>query len=384
MRSAIAVACVLASMCCGGGARAQALAMQSADSAEHSPFAIGIDALDWQLKDSPLPVPVVTDGVLGQPGTHVLLGDQDLSSGFRRGARISAAYAFSKRLGIEGNFFRLQSRTASAGIESSGEYGSTDIFLPYIDASTGQESASELSYATIYRGGAREELSNRLQGAELNTVWAFSPGASWRVGLLGGLRYLRLSESYTLTTHSPYLDAFGPDVWETTDKFSTRNSFYGIQAGARAHFEQGRFFAAGSLKVAVGGMRQSVGITGELVTNDFTSYGPLQTFPGGYFALPSNIGEYSRTRFAVVPEAALHLGFRITSAVSINLGYSLLYANNVARPGNQMSRTINTTQSVSYTESLLVGLDGPRSPKFAFKDSSFWAQGINVGLTVRF
>lgn len=384
MRSIVMVVGVLVSMCFGAGACAQAGVGQSADWAEQGRFMLGADALDWQLKDSPLPFPVVTDGVIGQPGTHVLLGNQELSPGSHRGARISAAYAFSERLGIEGNIFRLRSRSASAGIESSGEIGSTNLFIPYIDARTGQEGASELSYAGIYRGGAREELSNSLQGAELNAVWAFSPNASWCLDLLGGVRYLRLREAYTLTTHSPYLEAFGPDIWETADKFATRNSFYGVQAGARARLEQGRFFADGTLKVGLGGMRQSVGINGELFTNDFTTFGPLQTFPGGYFALPSNIGQYSRTTFAVVPEAALNLGYRITSAATVSLGYSLLYANNVARPGNQVNRTVNTTQSTSYTEDPAPVIQGPTSPAFKFRGSSFWVQGINVGLTVRF
>ncbi len=131
-------------------------------------------------------------------------------------------------------------------------------------------------------------------------------------------------------------------------------------------------------------MVQDVDISGSLVTNDYTNFGPTQTFSGGYFALPTNIGSYSRTEFAVVPEVGLNIGWRINPQASIILGYSFMYASNVVRPGNQINRTINTTQSTAYTEDPAARLQGPAQPSFQFNDSNFWAQGINVGLSYRF
>ena len=37
-------------------------------------------------------------------------------------------------------------------------------------------------------------------------------------------------------------------------------------------------------------------------------FGAAQTFPGDYFALPTNMGGHSRTVFAVVPEVRLNVG----------------------------------------------------------------------------
>jgi hypothetical protein len=108
-------------------------------------------------------------------------------------------------------------------------------------------------------------------------------------------------------------------------------------------------FASGSLKVGLGAMQQTVDISGSLVTNDFTNFGPTQTFPGGYFALPSNIGTYNRAVFAVLPELGLNIGFQITSWASVFVGYTFLYTNDVVRPGKQVNRNINPTQSVSWT-----------------------------------
>lgn len=385
MRSSVIAVGALAMFCFANG-YAQVVgetSAQSMDWADSGRFTIGAEALGWRLQDSPLPFPVVTDGVIGQPDTHILLGNQSVDTGTNPGLRIRVDYALSDQSGIEANLFRLRSHSRGAGIEASGDPGSTDIFFPYIDAITLQESATELSSASIYSGSAQEQLSNSLQGAELNARWALASAGSWHLDMLGGIRYLRLHETYTLSTQSPYLPAFGPDIWETTDRFDTTNNFYGAQAGMRARFEQGRLFADGTAKLGLGVMSQSVGINGALVTDDFT-FGPAQTFPGGYLALPTNIGNHSRRTFAVVPEVALNVGYRITPRITILAGYSFLYANTVVRPGNQVNRTIDPNQSTSYTEDPAASAQGAAQPRFAFHSSSFRAQGINVGLTVRF
>ena len=61
-----------------------------------------------------------------------------------------------------------------------------------------------------------------------------------------------------------------------------------------------------------------------------------------------------------------------------------LYASNVARPGNQVNRNTIPTQSVSWTGDPILNPQGPAQPSFAFNISNFWAQGVNIGLSVRF
>ena len=380
---AVGAACLMG---VAAGAVAQTAATPSALSADwaaQSRFTIGADALVWWMKDSPV-VPAVTNGLLGQPQTQTLLGGQDVSMGASPGVRISGRYAVTDHSALEGNFFYFGSRSKSAGVESSGEVGSTNLLFPYIDANTSQEDVTQLSQAPVYRGGATQTVNNSLLGAEVNGTWQIAPAGKLRMDLLGGVRYLRLREGYSLTTHSPYIAPFGDDIWNTTDKFDTTNDFYGVQAGIRAQYDQRAYFANATAKVAVGAMAQTAGVSGSLVTNDFNNFTSTQTFSGGYFALPTNIGNYSRTAFAVVPEVTLNFGYRITPAATIIVGYSFLYMSNVARPGNQISRTINPSQSTSYTEDPAAHLQGAARPSFKFNDSSFWTQGISVGLQVRF
>lgn len=342
---------------------------------------VDAEALFWWYRDSPAPTPLITDGIVGLPSTQTYLGEQSLDTGMNPGVRITLRLAASSKLGVEANVFYVPSRTTSRSVSSSGEIGSTNLVLPYLDATTLMESGAELSYAPMYSGAASETLSNQFLGAELDGVWALPPSGTRTVEAIAGIRYLRLRETYTFTTSSPYIPPYPVDIWTTTDRFATTNDFYGVQVGARTRFDDGAWFGSGAVRIALGGMVQAVDISGSLVTND---YGPVQTFNGGYFALPTNIGNHSRTQFAVVPEVNLNVGYRITPAMSLYLGYSFIYASNVVRPGNQINRTLNTTQSTSWTEDPVVRPAGPAQPSFAFNDSAFWAQGINAGIAIRF
>jgi hypothetical protein len=366
----------------GGGA---AWAQTGAAGAAAGPFSASAEALIWWFKSSPTPVPIITNGLVGEPDTKTLLGGGSADTNPNPGFRLTAGYALNERWGLEGNFLYIPARSTSSSVSSSGEAGSTDLLLPFMDATRdNRETATEISFAPIYRGSATAELTNSLMGAEANGTWAPAAGRPLHLDLLGGFRWLRLHETYTITTSSPFIPPFPQDIWNTTDEFDTFNNFYGAQLGVRARYDWRGFFASGSVKFAMGAMVQTVDINGSLVTNDFTNFGPTQTFPGGYFALPTNIGSYTRSVFAVVPEVGLNVGYQITSWASVFVGYTFLYTNNVVRPGNQISRTINPTQSVSYVGEPPVTLEGPAQPTFKFNSSDFWAQGINVGLSFRF
>jgi hypothetical protein len=376
-----AVLAILASLFLSGAALAQPA---SSDPSMDGHLSLRAETLFWWFNRSPAPVPLITDGLFGDSDTKVLLGGNDLDNKHQNGFRLTAAYSFNDRASLEWSFLAFASRSSSKSVESSGLFGSTDLLLPYFDVTRNRENVTEISFSPSYGGSAREELTRSLMGAEVNGVRALDSSRGGHVELLGGLRWLRLRETFLFTTSSSFNPPEPADIWLTTDRFDARNNFYGAQIGARARYDRGRFFAGGAVKIGVGAMVQSVDIDGFLVTNDFTNFGATQRFPGGYFALPSNIGSYRRAVFAVVPEAELNVGYRITSWASFFAGYSFLYSNNVVRPGNQINRNINPTQSVSWVGEPPVTLEGPAEPSFKFKSSNFWAQGVNAGLSFRF
>ena len=361
------------------------LAMGTATAQTPAAFTIGAEALLWWLKDSPAPVPLVTDGLRDRPGTRIFLGGEDVDANPLPGFRLGAGYAFSDRWGVESSFFYLTPRTTERSVGSSGQPGSVNLRIPYFDPTLPGEAATSLSSVDgSFAGSASERLRTSFLGAELNGRMNLVSGSGWRVDALAGFRYLRLRETYTFDTSSPLIPPQPADVFVTKDEFDATNSFYGPQVGVRARADWGPLVLVGSLKVGFGAVVQSVDVSGSLTTNDFTNFGPLQTFVGGYFAQATNIGEHRRTLFGVVPELALSGGWRVTPWLSLVAGYTFLYVNSVARPGDQIDRTVNPTGLPSFTGEPPAPFSGVARPAFKFKGSDFWAQGLNIGFVFSF
>jgi len=352
--------------------------------ATDSRWSVSVEAMFAWFKSSPTPVPIITDTYLDAPDVNILLGGGSVDTNPNAGFKLTGAYRIDSRLGIEATGFYIPTRSTTSSVSSTGQPGSIDLLLPFFDATTNQENFTEISYWPEYRGSAQATLSNNLGGGELNVTWTMPPQDGWRIDVLGGFRFLQLRESYTITTSSPYNEPNPADIWNTTDAFDARNRFYGLQIGGRAAYDRGPWVGTVSGKLALGTMQQRVSVNGFLETNDYNDYGPTQIFPGGYFALPTNSGDHSRNTFAVVPEIAFNLGYRITPQATVYVGYSLLYASSVARPGDQINRTINPYQTVSYGNDPPVVQGGPQEPTFNFNTSDFWAQSLSIGFAYRF
>ena len=344
-----------------------------------------VDYLMWWVKDSPQRVPLVSNGLLSQPGTQVIMGGNDIDLGRHNGVRLALGYWLTddQAWGVEAGGFYLPTVTSRQTVSSSGAPGSTHLVVPFFDPTRNTEAFSDVSSAGEFSGTATQRLKSRLWGAEGNVVMSLANPGPWRLDLLGGIRYLNLSEGFSFATSSPDLPPGPTTVFRTKDVFDADNDFYGGQIGLRGRYLWGRFTADATLKVAVGAMRQHVDVAGSLTTNFF--HPPIvQSFGGGLFAQPTNIGAYSRNVIAVVPEAGVNVGFRLTDWASVVLGYSFLYASNVARPGNQIDRVINPTQSQAISLNNPAPLVGAARPAFKFQGSDFWAHGLNAGFAFNF
>lgn len=386
MKKAIvgALACVFISAAVSWAQTSDALSTPAPRSSPAEPFSISAEVLVWWMKDSPAPPPLASTGTLGQPGTIVLLGGKDLTTHEHPGLRVTAGYWVKEKWGLEASTFYLPSRSTSRSVSSSGGTGSQDLFIPFFDVTLPGESVTGLSSAGLFSGQATEELSTSLLGAELNGALNLASTAAWRLDLLGGFRYVNLRETFSFKTNSPNIAPRPADVFQTKDQFDTTNNFYGGQVGVRTRYGWGSWTFSGTFKFALGALTQSVDIDGFLLTNDFNGFGEPQKFPGGYFAQPTNIGNHSRTVFAVVPEIGLNVGYKVTNWITLLLGYTFLFANNVVRPGDQIDRGINPTQNASFGGAPPTPLVGPARPAFKYHESDFWAQGLNVGVAFRF
>lgn len=355
-------------------------------------FIFGAEYLYWKIKDSPNPIPLVVTApfadnmlpLIGVPGTEVLLGDKDIRNNWRSGGRFTLGW-FNEDccIGAEANYFFFPSGSKSQSVASSGSPSSIYLSVPYFDTFTNLESSSPLAEPGRFRALAKLRVSNQFQGAEVNGTTVLFCNCSYKVNALAGFRYLNFYEKLKFSVDSPAV-AIPAEIFQVTDRFKTKNNFYGGQIGLIGEFWYNQFFINAKGKLAIGAMQEDVKIKGKFITNAFNGFGAAQTFEGGYFALLSNMGRHRKTCFAVVPEVNLNIGYQVFEGFRIQLGYTFLYVNKMAWAGKQINRNINPTQSSLYEFTPTPTLTGQASPRASVKSSSFWAQGLNVSLEFQY
>jgi hypothetical protein len=188
-----------------------------------------------------------------------------------------------------------------------------------------------------------------------------------------GLRYWDLEEDLTIAAGSR---AGGMGVG-TFDTFATRNRFFGGQFGGRFNFTRNKLSIDLVLKLAAGAMVEEASITGG--TNAVLPSGAAVSRPGGFLALPSNMGDHMRTKLAVIRDTTITVSYCVTENISLRLGYDMTMVYNVVRPGEQMSLNINPT--------LFPFSPAPRAPllpSFRFNEEEFWMYGLSFGVAVQF
>jgi hypothetical protein len=285
---------------------------------------VSAEYLLWWVKDTPLNVP----GLGSIPGAGPFAGtlnaafpglNTSLSDGAFSGVRLSAGGWFDSRAtwGMEGSFFVLERRTASA-------------------------------FATGDEAGASAVSNLRLWGGEANGLLNLVHDPVSHLELLAGFRYLDLTENMTLAAGADFPGGVGINAVEG---IHTRNQFYGAQIGVKGGLRFGPVTTDVIGKVAMGVMNQAVTDQGAASQNLIP--------PPTAVAFTDR-----RTRdvFGVVPEFELRVGYDITRNIHAFVGYDFLYANSVARPGNQINF----------------------GPITGVKGSSFWAQGLNFGIAFSF
>jgi len=376
------------------------------------------EALMWWVKDSPIAIPLVTrstvsatpqptttvdadgneivvppanlapQGSLGQSGTQFLAGSNaDLDSGQRFGGKIAFGYWVNDAMAFEiGGFFLTQGGTSFAHVVTPNASGTDDILArPYLDVNTGQETALIVAAPNFADGRFDLSSSNRLWGLEGNAHVAVLSEPNLRVNVIAGLRYVDLQDDLTVSSTS-YLTGNGmlllqalpagpPETIILTDIFRTRNRWMGGQVGIQGGVDYGAWFFNGAFKIGGGANKQELLIAGSSSNNNFADN-------GGLLALPTNIGEFGRTRLSFLNETVLEMGYRINERIAVSAGYTFLYLTGVVRAGDQLERRINSALIPSQ-----IGFNYPAEPRLPMTQmdqTDFWAQGIQLGLSVRY
>lgn len=330
--------------------------------------------LQWWTAGFEAP-PLVTTGVLSSANTDVLYGGGNLLEGSTSGARLELGYWLDSNFDVafQASYLAIGDKDDTFSATST---GTPVLARPYFDVApdVGAEAASYVAQANTVTGTVGVASSSEFHAIEAMLRSALAMEEEFRIDGMLGYRHARLledltiSESLNVVTDNATIDAF--------DYFETDNHFNGGLVGINTELRRGRWTFEMMMKLAMGSTSADVAIAGQQVSTD--AQGNISTFDGSLYALPTNDGVYSESKFAVMPEIGVTLGWNFTRRLRVECGYTFLYLSQVARPGDQIDRYVNSTQLDGGT------LDGAANPDFDFEWSDFWAHGVNLGLHYQF
>jgi hypothetical protein len=326
----------------------------------------------WWLRRGYAP-PILTTGppgsrgILGQPGTSVVYGDERLQTRHQDqfiGTRFAVEWLpASSPVGVEGRAFFLERDSTYFTLKQRSD---RLLALSYFDAAANREASLIVAGPDPERGllwGGFVGYSRiELFGEEVNAVVPLAREEGWALDLLAGARFLQMRDRYHHTASNWVL----PEkqvLWGLHDRYGIHNAFYGGQLGLRGECQVERFFIQARAALALGADAQLVRTWGERVHH--TPQERVVT-KHGLFVQPGNTGHYRNCNFDGVGEVAVNAGYQIFGWLRGYVGYTFLYWADPMRAAEQVDRVVNQ----------------PR-PAIPFKGDAFWAQGWNVGLEAR-
>lgn len=390
-------------------------------------FWIQVEYLAWELKRSPIPIPLITSasfsdpvpGAIGQPGTKVLLGNKSNGMRWQNGFKISAGVPIcnDETLCLESSYFLLPKATTERNLNTTGEPGAPNLAVPIFDV-TGFWGLKGVPGETIFilpgplfgkpgfEGHFNLKMSSLFQGGELNYCATLGCRDGFTLKGLGGVRWLQLQENLIFSVHTKSVPNVSspPSFYNAKDRFKTDNIFFGVQLGLKADYRNCNWLVEITPKVSLGVINESVSISGSGETSNgnlfYSVKGPVHLL-GGVFAQSTNIGTRNRNAFAAAFETNLRTSYLVTKCIEIFLGYNFILMSQVSRPGDQMNRKINPTRTgLADASRATVGTgsgpipfgdpgpaeapQGLKEPHFHFKTRLFWAQGLTAGMGLRF
>ncbi|MHB8952877.1 MAG: BBP7 family outer membrane beta-barrel protein [Pirellulaceae bacterium] len=347
---------------------------------------------------SPAGTPQAQAGVLGAPGTRILLGDEDIFEKELNGLRLRSGVwlDMENRYGIQGELFAFD--TSDFDFQASNDTtGIAIIARPFFNvnprnpitdalAPPAREDSQLVCYPRLVDGAVTVNATSELRSGSLalRTLLACeafrdnrgTPSYS-RVDLLAGYRYLQLKDHLAIADNFGSLDPDVPVEFQIFDQFDTSNEFHGADVGVVWQGGWRRVTLEGLLRASLGNVQQVVTIQGSTITTSGAT--SPEASAGGLLALPSNIGSYSQDRLAVIPELGINVGFQILPSLRVMAGYTFLYWGPVVRAGDQIDLDVNPDQVAPPVSPLV----GALRPEFAFQEVDYWAQGLTFGLEGR-
>lgn len=348
--------------------------------------------LFW-VKSGPLSVPLASSGgnlaILGTGAAPILSNSFNYEE--HPGGQLTFGFWLDQggHIGLDASLFVLDQESINRSITASP--GSADVFgRPIVNALTGQEAVSLVASPGQLSGGIVVRSTDQVYGAEFNFIGSLYRGPSMTADMVIGGRYIGLHEDLSVFMRKHRLGPAGIAAFNGQvvapggavsigDNFETRNDFYGGQVGLRSLYHWNNFFVSLKGTLAVGTDHEVVNIYGSSSLGGLA--GPA-TLPGGLLAVSSNSSLHSHNDFTYVPEGSIKVGYNLTDYISVYAGYTFLYMFDVARPGEQIDRTVNP--GFVPTNLAFGSTNTPVRPVGSVQTSDFWMQGLMLGMEIRY
>ena len=355
---------------------------------------IGAEYVVYWTKNLSVP-PLATGGpaggfaLLGAAGTTTVLGDDEFDFREQHGFRILGGFWLTDSISVEGSVFYLPSKDQSFAPVTA-TINQPTLARPFYDANLRTQNVRLLSRPNTFSGSISSDATIGLWGAEIGGVLRAIERGPWTIDGMLGFKHLSLEESLTINDSATALalgvanfNGVGYRTGATTvvqDYFSTANRIYAVMLGSRLNLHMDAFTLSLTSKVSLGVNSQSVSADGS--THLIGPFPAATKVGGGLLAVGPNVGKSTRSEFAYVPELNLNLTAQLTPHLTLSFGYNFLYIGSAVRPGDQLASPVNPVYVPTSTS--FGGRFGPVTPTADFNTSSFWAHGLNLGLTLGF
>ena len=338
----------------------------------------------------------------GEPfidNAQIIFGEEEILTGSRGGGQITVGHWIDRKssLAIEGDY--LGTDTITRSFVAGGPDGSPVIGRPFFDIENLVDGAELVVFPNIVEGFVSVAAASEFDSAGIRFrknacckqagVCTGCPGCGFvratNIDYLAGYRYLGLEEALLIREDLTVLTD-GPDRvrgdYDILDAFRTRNRFHGGELGVLWERNGRRWSLELLAKIAIGATHQLVEIGGQTTFTQADPPLPPETLDAGILALSTNSGRFRRNKFSMIPEIGATLGYRLTPRLRATIGYSLLFWASVVRPGDQIDLDVNTSFWPDFSDPPTPS-SGPERPRFAFRETDIWLQGLRFGLDYR-
>ncbi len=315
-------------------------------------------------------------GVLGQPNTTILYGDDGLNGKAHSGGRFAIDGWFDpcRTLGFELGYTVLEQDDA---VFAASSQGTPILARPFVNADTSLQDSGLIAFPNVAEGSITIAAATQFHTAEALLTKPLVEDCGQRLMMLFGYRYGLLEDDLTMreTMVSRETSTLGSRL-DLFDQFTTTNSFNGPQLGFLTERQSGVWTLQLLTKLALGSTHSEATVAG--TTTATTATGASSTTAGGFYALPTNMGTYEQDKFSALTEVGLKLSCDFACHWRASVGYSFLYWRYAARAGEQIDTLLSAEEFPPGQGSASL------HPQFPFRTSAFWAQGLTVGVERRF